>query len=69
MSMRTRGQNRWQKACGIAALYLTVFVPDLAEAKTLEELLVEKGVITKAEAKVIEPTTSSKVYWNRGTRV
>ena len=67
--MRIGGQYRWQKACGMAAFYLTLIMHSLAEAKTLEELLVEKGVITKAEAKVIEPTTSSKVYWNRGTRV
>lgn len=71
-------QSAWRVTCRFSGVNLAsrvlflcacLSIPSLAHAKTLEELLVEKGVITKAEAKVIEPTTASKVYWNRGTRV
>ncbi len=43
----------------------------LAVAKTLDELLVEKGVITKAEAVsvVTGGDAGPKVYWNEGTRI
>ena len=49
-----------------AALLLT---PALSQAKTLEELLVEKGVITKGEAMSAAPSAmqQGKVYYNKGT--
>jgi len=49
-----------------AALLL---VPAISQAATLEDLLVEKGVITKAEAKAAGGAAPAKVYWNNGTRI
>ena len=49
-----------------AALLL---VPAISQAATLEDLLVEKGVITKAEAKAASAVAPAKVYWNQGTRI
>lgn len=51
---------------------LAVFVcQPSAHAKTLDELLVEKGVITKAEAAsvVTNGAAGPKIYWNEGTRI
>ncbi len=48
-----------------AALFL---LPAISQAKTLEDLLVEKGVITRAEAKTSAGVSDSKVFWNEGTR-
>ena len=56
-----------RKATLVAALLL--LTPTISEAKTLEELLVEKGVITRGEASGASESGASKVYWNRGTRV
>lgn len=56
-----------RKATLVAALLL--LTPTISEAKTLEELLVEKGVITRGEASGSSESGASKVYWNRGTRV
>jgi phosphate-selective porin len=56
-----------RKATLIAALFL--LTPTVSQAKTLEELLVEKGVITKGEAAGSTSAAASKVYWNNGTRV
>ncbi len=55
-----------RKSLTIAAALL--LVPAVTQAKTLEELLVEKGVITKAEAQGATSGAASKVYWNKGTR-
>lgn len=41
--------------------------PAVSQAATLEDLLVEKGVITKAEA-AAAGGASGKVYYNGGTR-
>lgn len=51
----------------IAAMLL--LAPAVSQAKTLEELLVEKGVITKGEASGASSAGGSKVYWNDGTRL
>jgi hypothetical protein len=48
---------------------LLLLAPALSHAKTLEELLIEKGVISKAESSSITDVEESKVYWNRGTRI
>lgn len=45
-----------------------LIAPAVTQAKTLEDLLVEKGVITKAEAHGATSSSASKVYWNNGTR-
>jgi hypothetical protein len=47
---------------GLLALY-----PSMSQAKTLEDLLVEKGVITKHEASSAGDS-GAKVSWNDGTR-
>lgn len=49
-----------------AALLLA---PSISQAKTLEDLLVEKGVITKGEASAAVIGGPSRVYWNDGTRL
>lgn len=46
-----------------------VMLPALSQAKTLEDLLVEKGVITRGEASGASMGGGSKVYWNGGTRL
>lgn len=51
----------------LAALLL--LAPGVSQAKTLEDLLVEKGVITKGEASAASSSSASKVYWNGGTRL
>jgi len=56
-----------RKATILAALLL--LTPTVSQAKTLEELLVEKGVITKGEAGGVSDAGASKVYWNKGTRI
>ncbi len=38
-------------------------------AESLEDLLVEKGVITKSEAREVKRPQNTRVYWNNGTRV
>ncbi len=49
---------------------LLFLVPAMSsQAKTLEDLLVEKGIITKAEAQGAKTAAPAKVYWNKGTRV
>lgn len=52
----------------ILILFLVLLFPRLSSAKTLEELLVEKGVITKGEARSADGG-ASKVYYNGGTRL
>jgi phosphate-selective porin OprO/OprP len=56
-----------RKITVMAALLL--LTPAVSQAKTLEELLVEKGVITKGEAARTTGSGTSKLYWNQGTRV
>lgn len=56
-----------RKATLLAALLL--LAPAASQAKTLEELLVEKGVITRGEAGGVSDAGASKVYWNKGTRL
>lgn len=53
----------------VLASAAVLLAPVASQAKTLEELLVEKGVITKAEASGATSGAGTKVYWNKGTRV
>jgi len=53
---------------GILAAIL-LLSPAISQAKSLEELLVEKGVITRNEAESAGSADASKVYWDKGTRV
>ena len=46
-----------------------LLLPAVSNAATLEELLVEKGVITKSEASGSMHAGNAKVYWNKGTRL
>ena len=54
---------------GVLVVALLLSAPTISQAKTLEDLLVEKGVITKGEAPLASDSDSSKLYWNQGTRV
>ena len=56
-----------RKVIVVAALLLAA--PAVSQAKTLEDLLIEKGVITKGEAAGASDSSASKLYWNQGTRV
>ncbi len=47
---------------------ILLLIPGLVQAKTLEDLLAEKGVISASEAKAMGHD-GSKVYWNKGTRL
>ncbi len=47
---------------------LLLLAPAISQAKTLDDLLVEKGVITKAEAQSASGAAASKTYWKDGTR-
>lgn len=47
---------------------LLLLAPAASQAKTLDDLLVEKGVITKAEAMSASGAAASKTWWNQGTR-
>lgn len=47
---------------------LLLLAPAVSQAKSLDELLVEKGVISKAEAQSAAGTGGAKTYWNQGTR-
>lgn len=53
----------------VTALLAYLSIPAPALAKTLEELLVEKGLITKADAAATTGTERAKVYWKDGTRI
>jgi len=52
----------------IVPAFALLALPFVAHAKTLEDVLVEKGVITKAEAAGAAAGSAAKVYWNNGTR-
>lgn len=54
---------------GFIAASLLFLAPVASQAKTLEELLVEKGVITRAEASSASSAAHSKVYYNKGTNI
>jgi len=56
-----------RKLIVLAAIALCI--PAVTQAKTLEELLAEKGVITKAEAAGASAGGGARVSWNNGTRV
>jgi hypothetical protein len=58
-----------RKASFLTALLL--LVPTVSHAKTLEELLIEKGVITKGEAANTSATgnAGAKLFYNEGTRI
>lgn len=58
-------RNKMRKALTLTALML--ISASFAQAKTLEELLVEKGVITKGEAKMAASAPGTVVY-NKGVR-
>lgn len=47
---------------------LLLLAPAVSQAKTLDDLLVEKGVITKSEALATSGSAASKTYWKDGTR-
>jgi phosphate-selective porin len=47
---------------------LLLLSPAISQAKTLDDLLVEKGVITKAEAMSASGAAASKTWWSQGTR-
>ena len=47
---------------------LLLLAPAVSQAKTLDDLLVEKGVITKAEAMSASGAAASKTWWSQGTR-
>jgi hypothetical protein len=58
----------------IATTTVSALLPMCAEAKTLEELLIEKGVISKTEAATTvggayQGSDAAKVYYNDGTRI
>jgi phosphate-selective porin len=53
----------------LVATALLIATPAVSQAKSLEELLVEKGVISKAEAKGSMGSSGAKVWWNEGTRL
>lgn len=52
----------------LVAAALLIATPAVSQAKSLEELLVEKGVISKAEAKGATGASGAKTWWNEGTR-
>lgn len=47
---------------------ITAMFASEASAASLEDLLVEKGVITKAQAQAVTPAAGAKVYYHKGTR-
>jgi len=53
----------------LALVALLLAIPSMVQAKTLEDLLVEKGVITAGEARGTASAGDAKVYWNDGTRL
>ena len=53
----------------LALVALLLAIPAMAQAKTLEDLLVEKGVISANEARATADAGNAKVYWNDGTRL
>jgi phosphate-selective porin len=56
-----------RKLTALAAMLL--LLPCVSQASSLEELLVEKGVITRSEMRASQHDGAAKVYWNQGTRL
>ena len=48
---------------------LLLAAPMISDAKTLEELLVEKGVISKTEGASTAKSAPARIYWKNGTRI
>ncbi len=48
---------------------MACFLPSITQAATLEDLLVEKGVISKGEAAAAQSNDPVKVYWKKGTKI
>lgn len=48
---------------------MACFLPAISQAATLEDLLVEKGVISKGEAAAASASGATKMYWKKGTRI
>ncbi|MCB0321036.1 MAG: hypothetical protein KDD60_08930, partial [Bdellovibrionales bacterium] len=46
-----------------------LLVPNISLAASLEDLLVQKGVITKSEARASGGDSGANVHWNKGTRI
>lgn len=46
-----------------------LLLPFVAQAKTLEELLVEKGVVSESDLRADNHMGGAKVYWNKGSRL
>lgn len=56
----------------IALAGLTLILPLATQAKTLEDILVEKGIVTRNELALAKEDTAEepvKIYWNEGSRV
>ena len=56
----------------IALAGLTLLLPLATQAKTLEDILVEKGIVTRNELALAKEDTAEqpvKIYWNEGSRV
>jgi phosphate-selective porin OprO/OprP len=48
---------------------LACLFPAVGQATTLEDLLVEKGVLSRGEATAAHAAGASKIYWKKGTRI
>ncbi len=56
----------------LALTALSLLVPFALQAKTLEDILVEKGIVTRNELALAKEDTAEepvKIYWNEGSRV
>jgi phosphate-selective porin OprO/OprP len=52
----------------LMAVGLSILMPGICQAKTLEDLLVEKGIITKSEAVSSEEIAPGSLSWKNGNR-
>ncbi|MGI6680721.1 MAG: porin [Bdellovibrionota bacterium] len=56
----------------IALAGLSLLLPFTSQARTLEDILVEKGIVTRNELALVKEETAEepvKIYWNEGSRV
>jgi len=53
----------------ILAAMVLFLIPAGVQAVTLEDLLIEKGMITKGEAQSVSAQAPAKIYWKEGTAV
>jgi len=56
----------------IALTGLSLLIPFAVQAKTLEDILVEKGIITRNELALTQEESAEqpvKIYWNEGSRI